>query len=60
MSINLELYAQKYFSNNEVVKYKLDKGGEIEIFPILLKDKIFYDNSIQVLQIKKMKLMILI
>ena len=47
---NLELL---YFCNGTPVPYKLKDGGNVNIYPILVKDKNIYDYCSQILQIKK-------
>lgn len=47
---NLELL---YFCNGTPVPYKLKDGGNVNIYPILVKDKNIYDYCAQILQIKK-------
>ena len=52
-NINIELLDLMYFQNSYNVPYRLKKGGDIEIKPILVKDYPLYEWSMSVLNIKK-------
>ena len=51
--VDLEFLTKKYFINIEDVPYKLKKGGEIFIKPILLKNAEVYDWAKQCIEIDK-------
>lgn len=51
--INLDYLTLAYFANGKSVPYKLKKGGEVLIRPILLKDSFLYENAKQILEIDK-------
>lgn len=52
-NVNIELLDLMYFQNSYNVPYRLKKGGDIEIKPILVKDYPLYEWSMSVLNIKK-------
>ena len=51
--VDLEFLTKRYFINIEDVPYKLKKGGEIFIKPILLKNAEVYDWAKQCIEIDK-------